>query len=85
MQNPRSSGSKNEQSIGVQATNIENSDSENEDIPLKVSAMRELRHSAKPIRQNDTTLNTTVIFNEESDEEDYHSHFLRKFFSTLQA
>ena len=33
--------------------------------------MRDLRHPAKPIHQNDTTLDATVIFNEESDEEDY--------------
>ena len=59
--------------MGVNASDIECLDSINEDIPLEASEMRELRHPAKPIHQNDT-LDATVIFNEESDEEDYHIH-----------
>ena len=57
----------------VNASDNESIDSENEDIPLKASEMRDLRHPAKPIHQNDTTLDATVIFNEKSDEEDYHT------------
>ena len=68
------SGSKGKRSMGVNASDNESIDSENEDIPLKASEKRDLRHPAKPIHQNDTTLNATVIFNEESDEEDYHSY-----------
>ena len=67
------SGSKGKRSMGRNASDNESIDSENEDIPLKASEMRDLRHPAKPIHQNDTTLDATVIFNEESDEEDYHS------------
>ena len=66
------SGSKGKKSMVVNASDNESIDSENEDIPLKASEMRDLRHPAKPIHQNDTTLDATVIFNEESDEEDYH-------------
>ena len=66
------SGSKGKKSMVVNASDNESLDSENEDIPLKASEMRDLRHPAKPIHQNDTTLDATVIFNEESDEEDYH-------------
>ena len=50
-QNPQPSGSK---SIGVHASNIENSDSENEDYPLKASGSKDLRHSAKPLYRNET-------------------------------
>ena len=67
------SGSKGKKSMVVNASDNESIDSENEDIPLKASEMRDLKHPAKPIHQNDTTLDATVIFNEESDEEDYHS------------
>ena len=67
------SGSKGKKSMGVNASDNKSIVSENEDIPLKTSEMRDLRHPAEPIHQNDTTLDSTVIFNEESDEEDYHS------------
>ena len=72
IENMQPSGSKGKKSMGVNASDNESIDSENEDIPLKASEMRDLRHPAKPIHQNDTTLDATVIFNEESDEEDYH-------------
>ena len=65
------SGSVGKKFMGVNASDNERLVSENEDIPLKASEMRELRHPAKPIHQNDTTLDA-VFFNEESDEEDYH-------------
>ena len=66
------SGAVGKRSMGVNASDNESLDSENDDIPLKASEMRELRHPARPIQQNDTTLEAKVIFNEESDEEDYH-------------
>ena len=70
--NMQPSGSGGKRSMGVNASDNESLDSENEDIPLKASEMRDLRHPVKPIHQNDTTLDATVIFNEESDNEDYH-------------
>ena len=73
IENMQPSGSGGKRSMGVNASDNESLDSENKDIPLKASESRELRHPAKPIHQNDTTLDATVIFNEESDEEDYHS------------
>ena len=66
------SGSGGKKSMGVNASDNEGLDFEDEDISLKASKMRELRHPANPIQQNDTTLDATVIFNEESDEQDYH-------------
>ena len=67
------SGSSCKKSMGVNASDNESLDSENEDIPLKASEMRESRHPAKPIQQNNTTLDTTVLFNEESYEDDFHN------------
>ena len=72
MQNARSSGSKNERSLEVHTSNNKNSDSENKDIPLKASDKRELRHPVKPIRQNESTLGTRIMSNEDSEEENYH-------------
>ena len=70
--NMQPSGSGGKKSMGVNASDIESLDSENEDIPLKASEMRKLRHPAKLVHQSDTILDATVIFNEESEEEDYH-------------
>ena len=67
------SGSSCKKSMGVNASDNESLDSEKEDIPLKASEMRESRHPAKPIQQNNTTLDTIVLFNEESYEEDFHN------------
>ena len=64
--NMQPSGSGGKRYVGVNPSDNESLDSENEDIPFKASEMRELRHPAKPIHQNDTTLDATVIFNEES-------------------
>ena len=64
--------------MGVNASDNECLDSKNENIPLEASEWRKLRHPAKPIHQNDTTLDATVIFNEESDEEDYHKNLSHK-------
>ena len=58
--NMQPSGSRGKRSMGVNASDNESLDSENEDIPLKASEMRELGHPAKPIHQNDTTLDATV-------------------------
>ena len=71
--NLQPSGSGGKKSMGVNASDNESLDSENEDNPLKASEMRELRHPAKPIPQNDKTVDATVIANEVSDEEDYHT------------
>ena len=61
--NMQPSGSWGKKSMGVNASDNESLDSENEDIPIKAS-VRELRHPAKPIHQNENTLDATVIFNE---------------------
>ena len=66
------SGSGGKRSMGVNASYNESLDSENEHIPLKASKIRELKHPARSMHQKDRTLDATVIFNEESDEEDYH-------------
>ena len=68
------SGSKVNKSIGAHASNNENSDSENEDYPLKASKMKELKHPAKPLYESD--VDVTIHSDEESDAEsleDYHS------------
>ena len=67
------SGSKVNKSIGAHASNNENSDSENEDYPLKASKMKELKHPAKPLYESD--VDVTIHSDEESDAEsleDYH-------------
>ena len=61
MRNPRSesneihdsqpSGSYTNRSIGVHASNFENSDSENVNYPLRASKMSALKHPAKPLFQ----------------------------------
>ena len=84
MTNPRSdsneiqasepSGSKTNKSIGVHASNIENSDSENDDYPLKASKMRDLKRPAKPLFRSESDVDVTTHSVEESDiEEDYHT------------
>ena len=78
--NPRSetietqtSGSKTDRSIGVQASNTENSDSEVEDYPLRPSVMKNLRHPAKLLCRSELDLDSTVVSIEDSEEEDYRS------------
>ena len=73
MQNERLSGSKKIQSIGIHASNNDNSDSENDNYPLRASKMKDLKHPAKPLFQNETDVDVTILSNKESDEEDYHS------------
>ena len=68
----RPSGSNVNKSVGVHASNIENSDSEDEDYPLKASKMKDLKHPAKPFYPNESDVNVTLHTDEETDEEDYH-------------
>ena len=73
MQNSQPSGSKSIRSNGVHASNIEKSDTENEDDhPLRASDMRELRNPARPLCQNEPNLDETIISEGDSEEEDYH-------------
>ena len=62
-------------SIGVHASNNENSDTENDDCPLRASKMKDLRHPAEPFFQKESDIDVTILPNEESEEEDYHSLF----------
>ena len=70
----RPSGSNVNKSVGVHASNIENSASEDEDYPLKASKMKDLKHPAKPFYPNESDVNVTMHTDEETDEEDYHSN-----------
>ena len=78
-QNSQPSGSK---SKGVHASNFENSDSGNEDYPLKASGSKDLRHPAKPLYRNEIDLDETMISNEDSEEEDYHTHSWEVYFTS---
>ena len=72
---PQPSGSKTNRSIGVHASNNENSDSENDDYPLRASKMKDLRHPARPIFHNESDVDVTINPEDESDAEeveDYH-------------
>ena len=71
IQDSQPSGSKTNKSIGVRASNIENSDSENDDYPLRASKMKDLKHPAKLFFQNESDVDVTILSNEESDVEDY--------------
>ena len=42
--------------MGVHASDNENSESEDDGYPLKTLAMRDLRHSAKSLHQNELNL-----------------------------
>ena len=75
--NSQPSGSKSIRSNGVHASNIENSDTEDEDVHLlRASEMHELRNPARPIHQILPNMNETIVSNEDSEEEDYHNKFL---------
>ena len=67
------SGSKLSKSIGVRASNNEDSDSENDDYPLRASKMKDLKHPARPLVETETDLDQTIHSNEESEGEDYHN------------
>ena len=72
MRENQPSGSKSSKSIGVHASNNENSDSENDDYPLRASKMKDLKHPAKPFFETETDLDQTILSNGESVQEDYH-------------
>ena len=76
IQDLQTSGSKTVRSMGVRASNNENSDSENDDHPLRASKMKDLRHPAKPLFRSESDVNITIHSDEESNtespEEDYH-------------
>ena len=71
-QNTKPTRSRNDRSIGILATNIKNSDTENEDNPLRASDMNGLRNPAESLYQNTPNLDESVIPNEDPEEEDYH-------------
>ena len=60
IQDPRPSGSRLDPSIGVQASNNGNSDSENEDYPLRASKMKDLKHPAKPLFRSESDVDITI-------------------------
>ena len=73
MQDPQPSGSRTIRSIGVHASNNENSETEDEDFPLRASKAKDLKQPAKPIYGSD--VDVTIHSDEESDAEpieDYH-------------
>ena len=73
IQDPQPSGSKTTMSIGVRATNSENSDSENYDFPLRTSKMKDLNHPTKPQFRSESAVEVTIHSDEESViEEDSH-------------
>ena len=72
IQDSQPSGSKTNKSIGVRASNIENSYFENDDYPLRASKMKDLKHPAKPLFQNESDVDVTILSKEESEVEDYH-------------
>ena len=73
IQEPQPSGSRIDPSIGVRGSNIKNSDSENDDYRLRASKMKDLKHPARPLFQNESDVDVTSHPNEESDVEDYHT------------
>ena len=74
--NMQPTGSKGNKSIGVHASNNENSETEDEDFPLKASRMKDLKHPAKPLFRAESDVDVTIHSDEESDaeslDEDYH-------------
>ena len=69
----RPSGSRSKEPIGVHASNIENSEPEDGDNPIRASKMTELKHPAKPSFRSESDVDVTIHSDEESDiEEDYH-------------
>ena len=77
IQEPQPSGSRIDPSIRVHASNNENSDSENNDYPLRASKMKDLKHPAKPLFRAESDVDVTIHSDEESDaeplREDYHN------------
>ena len=90
IQDSQPSGSKTAKSIGVHASNNENSDSGNDDFPLRAFKMKDLKHPAKPLFRSESDVDVTRHSDEESDiEEDYHmecvNHFIDFFDSATIA
>ena len=81
IQESRPSGSRLNTSIGVRASNIENSDSENDDYRFKASKMKNLKHPAKLLFRSESGVDVTIQSDEESNseslEEDYHKSIPR--------
>ena len=57
--------------IRVHASNFKNSDSENEDHPLRTSGSKDLRHPVKSLHGDEIDLDATMISKEDSEEEEY--------------
>ena len=72
IQDSQPSGSKIILSTRVQeASNNENSGSENDGFPLGASKKKDLKHPSKALYRNESVVDVTILSNEESDEEDY--------------
>ena len=77
IQEPQPLGSRTDPSIGVRASNNENSDSGNDNYPLRASKMKDIKHPAKPLFRSESDVDVTIHSDEESGiEEDYHSKIL---------
>ena len=59
--------------MGVHASKNEDSDSQNDDFPLRASKMKDLKHPARPLYRYESDVDVTILSNEESDEEPYHT------------
>ena len=71
-------GSRIDKSIEVHASNNGNLDYENDDFPPKASKMKDLKHPADPLYQNESDVDVTILPDEESDVEeveDYHTFY----------
>ena len=60
MQDPQPSGTRIDKYIGVRASNNENSDSENDDYPLRASKMKDLEHPVRPLFHNESDVDVTI-------------------------
>ena len=89
IQNMQPSGSKTIGSIGVHASYNNNSDSENEDYPLRASKMRDLKHPAKPIFRSESDVDVTIHSDEESYaeslDEDYHKVLETNYINRIES
>ena len=79
LQESQQSGSRMNKSMGVRASNNENSDYENDDFPPKVSKMKDLKHPADPLYQNESVVDVTILPDEESDAEEVEDYRTRSF------
>ena len=68
--NHKPSGSRVNLSNGVRASNVENSDSEKDDYPLRASEMKDLKQPVKPLFRSESDIDVTIHSDEESDIED---------------